>query len=569
MTEKTTEEISDPIITKIQFTEKDLQGLAKKLSQGKEYILEYPTVYIIYSKNEESYQVYVGETNNINQRTREHFKESGKYGKNSEMIVIGHEHFNKSLTLDIENKIMLYMTGVDAVKNITNRRDNPQYKYFPSSEMEAIFSKTWRGLKKSDEKLFPIEKIIQDNALFKASPFHKLTYDQLQAKNQILMRVQEVVQENGETHQLILVEGEAGSGKTVLLSSLFYALSGQDDGFKNASSYMVVNHEEQVKVYKSIAQKLSIERKNKERVMRSTRFINKISKDNPADITLVDEAHLLLTRKNQSYFGESQIADIVDRSKVTIAVLDKHQILKTDQYIEDSKFEELENEAKKRGNLIKLKEQLRMSADKDTVMWIKELVYGKKVLNLPKNDDKYDLRIFKSAKGLYKAIEQKNSESEENGLSRILATYDWKYSSTKQKSGKLYEVETEDFKLPWNLQVSKDSKKFSWVEREDSINEVGSTYTIQGFDLNYSGVIIGPSVKYRNGKIIYDPKDSSNKNAIQNRTISDGTKVKVFDKLLPNELNVLLTRGVNGLYIYAADEELRKALLKAQNGEMK
>ena len=32
--------------------------------------------------------------------------------------------------------------------------------------------------------------------------------------------------------------------------------------------------------------------------------------------------------------------------------------------------------------------------------------------------------------------------------------------------------------------------------------------------------------------------------------------------LLKNELNVLLTRGVNGLYIYAVDEQLREALKK-------
>ncbi|EQC72703.1 hypothetical protein HSISS2_201 [Streptococcus sp. HSISS2] len=33
--------------------------------------------------------------------------------------------------------------------------------------------------------------------------------------------------------------------------------------------------------------------------------------------------------------------------------------------------------------------------------------------------------------------------------------------------------------------------------------------------------------------------------------------------LLRNELNVLLTRGVNGLYIYAVDEELQQALKNA------
>lgn len=35
------------------------------------------------------------------------------------------------------------------------------------------------------------------------------------------------------------------------------------------------------------------------------------------------------------------------------------------------------------------------------------------------------------------------------------------------------------------------------------------------------------------------------------------------ETLLRNELNVLLTRGVNGLYVYAVDEELQNALKKA------
>lgn len=37
--------------------------------------------------------------------------------------------------------------------------------------------------------------------------------------------------------------------------------------------------------------------------------------------------------------------------------------------------------------------------------------------------------------------------------------------------------------------------------------------------------------------------------------------------LLKNELNVLLTRGVNGLYIYAVDDQLREALKIAAKGE--
>ena len=35
------------------------------------------------------------------------------------------------------------------------------------------------------------------------------------------------------------------------------------------------------------------------------------------------------------------------------------------------------------------------------------------------------------------------------------------------------------------------------------------------------------------------------------------------EKFIRNEINVLLTRGVNGLYIYAVDEALRNALKRA------
>ncbi|AEX77669.1 DNA/RNA helicase domain-containing protein [Corynebacterium diphtheriae] len=54
------------------------------------------------------------------------------------------------------------------------------------------------------------------------------------------------------------------------------------------------------------------------------------------------------------------------------------------------------------------------------------------------------------------------------------------------------------------------NKELSWAEKPHTINEVGSIFTIQGFDLNYAGVIIGPSVQYRDGKIVFIPKESHN-----------------------------------------------------------
>ena len=136
---------------------------------------------------------------------------------------------------------------------------------------------------------------------------------------------------------------------------------------------------------------------------------------------------------------------------------------------------------------------------------------------------------------------------------------------------KYWEVMIGKWHRPWNRELEreidkkakKENKTLSWAEQPQTLGEVGSTFTIQGFDLNYAGVILGPSVKYRNGKIIYDPSSSCNAKAIRNRTLSDGSKQKFGELLIQHEVRVLMTRGVEGLYIYACDDELREALFKA------
>ncbi|UQB03107.1 DNA/RNA helicase domain-containing protein [Pediococcus pentosaceus] len=548
--------ISTPIIGNVPFSEDGIKQLEK--IDNKKLLLEYPTVYIIYSERNGMYQVYVGETNNIKQRTKEHFREGNRYAKGSNMFVVGHEHFNKSLTLDIENKFMLYLTGNKFIKKLSNKRDNPQYRYFPYEEMNQIFSKSWKKLRKNEQSLFPIEKVIEDNALFKASPFHKLTMEQFEARDKIINRVKEVLNK-GNKHQLILVEGAAGSGKTVLLSSLFHALSEEN----NENTYMLVNHDEQVKVYNNIAKKLGLQKRLNEKVMKPTSFIINDKFVDEDNIVLVDEAHLLWTQGKQSYQGQNQLQDIIKKSRITIAVFDPQQVLRTQQYVEDDDLRKIEENAKNNGNLIELKTQLRMNASQETINWIKTFVYQQEIIPFPENDAKYDLKIFDDPQEMYEQLKIKN-QNQESGLSRILATFDWEFKEKKSGTTDLYKVEVDGLSLPWNNQLKSSNKYLSWAERPETINEAGSTYTIQGFDLNYSAVIIGPSVKYRDGKVIYDPDFSANRNAVSNRTLKNGKKQKVYDTLLPNELNVLLTRGINGLYIYAVDDELRIALLSAQ-----
>lgn len=563
-----------PIIEKVSYNSFSVKAIKDKNlpEKDEQLLLDYPTVYIIddeLSNKKHNYSVYVGETSDIKRRTKQHLNDETredfkklKGSTTSEMYIIGHRYFNKSLTLDIENKLLQYLLSSESVKNVSNRRGNPQNDYYTADMMDSIFSKVWRKLHSLNSVLFPLESVIRDSALFKASPFHKLTKEQDDAKNDIILQILSNLSQNLEG-QLILVEGEAGSGKTVLMSSLLYELFNSDEfpiDKDKISVHLLVNHEQQLTVYQQLAKKLGLKNKNgAEVIMKPTSFINSQSKtDSKADIVIVDEAHLLLTQGKQSYQGKNHLKDLLANAKVVVAVFDENQILTTEQIWESEDLAEIRLDAQ---YIVSLRNQMRINAQQSTIDWIRSLV-DKQVIYPFRKDDKYDFRVFDSPQEMYEAIKEKNQD-QEHGVSRMLATYDWKYKQNgKTEDDQYWNVTIGDFSMPWNLQLPKEkaTKNLSWAEQKQTITEVGSTYTIQGFDLNYAAVIIGPSVKYRDGKIIFDPSASCNEKAIRNRTLADGTKMKFGETLLKNELNVLLTRGVNGLYLFAVDEELQKAL---------
>ena len=210
------------------------------------------------------------------------------------------------------------------------------------------------------------------------------------------------------------------------------------------------------------------------------------------------------------------------------------------------------------------------------VDWIDGFTKHQQIRNLPTDLGGYEICIFREPDELEAALKKKASDKKHK-LSRLIATYDWAYKnkkSLKNRPGKYWEVVIGNWHKPWNRELEQNlskeerraNKSLSWAERPQTINEVGSTFTIQGFDLNYAGVILGPSVKYRDGKIIFDPSEKSYPKMTQNRTLSDGTKKQFGETLIQHEVRVLMTRGVNGLYIYACDQELREALLDAVKG---
>jgi len=547
-------------------------------------LLSYPVVYIhfwpgkpieytrkdgtVISKNR--FNVYVGESNDIIQRTKDHYL-AGADPQNwqsrllqnqsiSSIVVIAHPHFNKSFTLDLENRLIEYISPGNNIEELFNARGNPQNGYYPVEEFEGVFHSVWRQLRKVNNDLFLSLSEIEKTAFFKASPLKKLTSEQLDAKEEILTKIFEAL-DNGKEGQLIFVQGEAGTGKTVLNSAIFYELITKTEG--NINCHLLVNHNQQLSVYQQIVARLNL---GKGIVHKPTSFILKHSPKNKVDVTFVDEGHLLLTRGKQSYTGHNQLEDIINRSRVTVIMFDEFQVLTAEEYWEPAVLDRFKNIAFKQRNLLYLSKQLRMHCAESTLRWINSFVEYRKILHFNDDDKNYELKSFDSPGQLQEAI---LARSKTDSLSRIIATYDWPYNEQKApEEEESWSVHIGNWALPWNYELEKTLspkerrliKGQAWAEQVHTINEVGSTFTIQGFDLAYAGVILGPSVRYINNEVVFDPSKSFNKKAKEKRTLMDGSKVSYGETFIRNEVKVLLTRGVKGLYIYACDKALRDAL---------
>ncbi|TWK04710.1 hypothetical protein CHCC20442_2866 [Bacillus licheniformis] len=523
------------------------------------HINNYPIVYILYNEKKKP-TAYIGQTVQAARRLKNHIDDEKRKSLNR-FILIGHEKFHKSATYNIESNLINYFIADNRyqLQNVSQTRSREMHNYYQKPFYnENIFQVIWEKLRK--------EKIVNDSLenlrnkdIYKLSPYKELSPQQLDIKNKILDFCKERIQKEG--NHVIVIEGDAGTGKSVLLSSLFNTIQdlakSEDSFLKETDNYLLVNHSEMLKTYKSIAN--SLPNLKKKSFMKPTPFINEKTKTGAtADIVLVDETHLLLTKEDSyNHFRyQNQLDEIIKRSKITVVIFDPKQVLKIKSYWNERLLEEIINQYD--AKTVKLTDQMRMNANPETIKWIDSFV-EKKVLPFPTEDSSFELKIFEDAAAFKTAIERKNSE---DGLSRIVSTFDYLHKKDK----KTYIVDEEGINMPWNS----TQDKVTWAENPNSIKEVGSIYTVQGFDLNYVGVVLGPSVSYDEEKdeLVIDTSKYKDTGAFVLRTdLSPEQNEQIKEQIILNSINVLMKRGIQGLYIYATDPKLKKRLLELERGK--
>ena len=129
-------------------------------------------------------------------------------------------------------------------------------------------------------------------------------------------------------------------------------------------------------------------------------------------------------------------------------------------------------------------------------------------------------------------IKTKNNEF---SLCRVVAGFAWPWVSRNNPN--IFDIDIKGYKLKWN------STTTNWVNSRNAIDEVGCIHTIQGYDLNYVGVIVGPELSYdpKTNRLVVDENKYEDRNGW--RGITDPIEL---ERYIINIYKTLMTRGMRG-----------------------
>ncbi len=491
----------------------------------------WPIVYIL----EDGREAYIGETTAAYKRASQHF-EKAERAKLKTMYIIADDEYNKSATLDIESSLIKYMSG-DGKYLLQNANFGIQESdYYDRERYQAKFEIIWNELQKLDIVDNDLVQI-QNSDLFKYSPYKALSQDQLDVVEKIMSSIK-----SGETTPH-LVSGEPGTGKTIVATYLVKALT-----MKNWSKDLEIG----------LVIPMTSLRRTLKRVFENVKGLtpgmvigpNDVVKKK-YDILIVDEAHRLQRRVNLTNYRDfdkisaslgldkdsaTQLDWILKSSKYLVLFYDKYQSIRP----ADIKYNAIDNVTFIKHKLVS---QMRVNGGEGYIQYIRDILNCSDPPHIKFYP--YEFKLFENVKDLVSAIKEKDRDY---GLSRLVAGYAWEWK-TKENKEIDYDIEIDGIRLKWNS-VTED-----WVNSPNAINEIGCIHTIQGYDLNYTGVIIGPEISYDKDqhKIVVDKSKYLDFNG--KRAITDPAELEAYIK---NIYKTLLTRGISGTYVYIVDEALRE-----------
>lgn len=527
-------------------------------------------------------RIYVGESLNVATRFRQHLASPEKRQLKGARVVLD-STFNKSVCLDLEAFLIQRLSG-DGTYQVTNRNVGISDRdYFGREEYQKVFVDIFEELR-ADGLFSKSLPEIENSDLFKLSPFKALTDDQEVVVLDILEGLFADI--DAGTPSQVVVQGEPGTGKTVVAVYLMKLLSDvrawdptqQVESESPLTEFFLEGYPELLQGFRIgfVVPQMSL-RKTIQRVFRRTPGLDASMAMSPFemannadrfDLLVVDEAHRLRQSGNQpagplykmfsdinvKLFGTddpdlTQLDWVREMSTHQIYLMDSAQSIHTGD-VPTQALEALSAASDERHRRYRLSSQMRVRAGEDFVGYVRGVLSDSPPQ--PRTFDGYDLRLFDDLAEMRRAILERDDEV---GLARLVAGFAWPWTSRKDRAA--FDIEIDGVQLRWN------NTDVDWVNSPGSINEVGVIHTIQGYDLNYAGVIIGSDLRFDETRqaLRFDRQHYFDPTAAKNMpkrgiTFTDDDILG----LVRNIYAVLLTRGMLGTYVYVCDRPLRDRL---------
>jgi hypothetical protein len=223
-------------------------------------------------------------------------------------------------------------------------------------------------------------------------------------------------------------------------------------------------------------------------------------------VVIVDEAHRIRARTvprvpTSERPTISQIEELVRVAKVLVLFLDENQIISPKEAGEPAAVREVAERYGITPREFALTAQFRCSGSNHYIAWL-DAVLGLAPEPLiepldPSQGMHFD--IVESPHDLRRRIEEFNRT--EPRSARLLAGWCWPWSNPTPDGALVDDVTIDDFRMPWELKNGKRAPGLPeakhWAIDPAGEGQIGTVYSVQGFEMKHVGIIFGPDLVWR------------------------------------------------------------------------
>lgn len=389
-----------------------------------------------------------------------------------------------------------------------------------------------------------VAKVVKENSRYILLDEQLLAFD----------KVMELVKQGSlqDRKSVVIINGGPGTGKSVIAINLIAELSklGKNAQYATGSKAFT----------ESLRKALGSTAKSQIKYFNS--YIE--APANCVDVLVADESHRIRITSNNRFTKREfrtttpQIEELISVAKVPVFFIDDRQNVRPGEIGSSNYIRENAQRLDCDVHEYQLDIQFRCQGSDKFVQWINNTFAIKKTASAiwDQKNNQFDFQIVSSPHELYKKIKEKNYE--EANSARLVAGFCWKWSEPKEDGTLVKDVVIDDFAMTWEGKES--GRKLApnippaslWPFDPRAVDQIGSIYTIQGFEFDYVGVIIGKDLLYNFETNQWEGHPEFSADSVVKRS---GDK---FLELVKNTYRVLLSRSLKGCYVYFVDKETEK-----------